>query len=78
MGRARGARGGAVVLTVWQYKVFRLPNYACNLKSSVIEAQLNEIGAEGWELMSIDDGRLCFFKRKIGSHHGYRQEHEAG
>lgn len=44
---------------VWEYKVPRLIYNSSNL-----EVDLNKLGAEGWELVHIQDGLPAVFKRQ--------------
>ncbi len=46
------------VVTVWEYKV---PDIIYN--SSGLESDLNKLGADGWELLHIEDGFPAIFRR---------------
>ncbi len=56
----------------WEYKVARLPRGGdanrAESPEAVREAQetlLNDLGKEGWVLVSQTDGRLFYFKRPV-------------
>jgi ATP-dependent Clp protease ATP-binding subunit ClpA len=57
--RPRAGVGGVTMQHCWQYRVER--------RDAVDEQQLNELGAEGWELVSVDRtaaGVELIFKRR--------------
>ncbi|MDR2530523.1 MAG: DUF4177 domain-containing protein [Oscillospiraceae bacterium] len=51
----------------WEYKVFTLPVHISMRKMiDEHEALLNELGAEGWELVAVNgQSRFAYFKREI-------------
>ena len=57
--RWRRPRASAAVRSCWQYRVER--------PDTIDEQHLNELGADGWELVSVEHGRLgleLIFKRR--------------
>lgn len=44
----------------WEYKVI-------NLDYQNREAQLNELGQQGWELVAVENTATCFLKRQISN-----------
>lgn len=63
----RGGRAAPVVRTAWEYRVLargQIQGLAEREKDS-LTAGLNKLGAEGWELVTIDRGADYVFKRPV-------------
>jgi hypothetical protein len=53
---------------VWEYRVIPIASEASEDEAEVLEAQLDELGSECWELVALDtSGRrtLYVFKRRV-------------
>lgn len=51
----------AATRTTWEYRLWS-PGVRASLNDERLQAQLSELGAEGWELVTVD-GSNYLFKR---------------
>ena len=55
----------------WEYQVIQVPNGMTDVKTSEAQRELNRLGREGWELVSVQGTRLyqgwMYLKRPLGS-----------
>ena len=61
-GNAQAQGGGSGKVERWEYKCFRVNSFEQGM-----EAQLNSLGAEGWELVfkHTSSSSECIFKRRL-------------
>jgi hypothetical protein len=70
-GNAQAQGGGSAQSVRWEYKVVVIGDTSVNSNAGQIEVQLKNLGAEGWELVSVTSpsssfGSACaFLKRRI-------------